>query len=86
MKLLEWVMSFVAVKPFGALKVLTLKEMPKWEEWASFGDKNGGGAFPQIEKLYIWDCPKLTRGLPVHLSSLSKLEIINVRNWWLHSY
>jgi hypothetical protein len=75
-----------SVKPFGALKVLTLKEMPKWEEWASFGDKNGGGAFPQIEKLYIWDCPKLTRGLPVHLSSLSKLEIINVRNWWLHSY
>jgi hypothetical protein len=66
-----------SVKPFGALKVLRLKKMPKWEEWVSFGDENGGGAFPQLEKLYIGDCPKLTGGLPVHLSSLSKLEIIN---------
>jgi hypothetical protein len=53
-----------------------LEEMPKWEEWVSFGDENGGGAFPQLEKLYIRECPKLTGGLPVHLSSLSKLDII----------
>jgi len=66
-----------SVKPFGALKVLTLSGMPKWEEWDSFGDENGGGAFPQLEKLYIIDCPKLTGGLPVFLSSLSKLDIIN---------
>jgi hypothetical protein len=50
--------------------------MPKWEEWVSFGDESGGGAFPQLEKLYIEKCPKLTGGLPIHLSSLSKLEII----------
>jgi hypothetical protein len=66
-----------SVKPFGALKVLRLAEMPKWEEWVSFGDENGGGAFPQLKELYIMDCPKLTGGLPVHLSSLSKLDIIN---------
>jgi Leucine-rich repeat (LRR) protein len=65
-----------SVKPFAALKVLTLKKMPKWEEWVSFGDENGGGAFPQLEQLYIEECRKLTGGLPVNLSSLSKLDII----------
>jgi hypothetical protein len=69
--------SSSSVKPFAALKVLMLKEMPKWDEWVSFGDKNGGGAFPQLEQLYIEECRKLTGGLPVHLSSLSKLDIIN---------
>jgi hypothetical protein len=68
---------FSSVKPFGALKVLHLEDMPKWEEWVSFGDENGGGAFPQLEQLYIEKCRKLTGGLPVHLSSLSKLHIIN---------
>jgi hypothetical protein len=42
----------------------------------SFNDENGE-AFPQLEELYIVNCPKLTRGLPVHLFSLSKLDIIN---------
>jgi Leucine-rich repeat (LRR) protein/GTPase SAR1 family protein len=69
--------SSSSFKPFGALKVLTLEKMPKWEEWVSFGDENGGGAFPQLENLSIKDCPKLTGGLPIHLSSLSKLDIIN---------
>jgi hypothetical protein len=50
--------------------------MHKWEEWVSFGDENGGGAFPQLENLSIKDCPELTGGLPVHLSSLSKLDIV----------
>jgi hypothetical protein len=66
-----------SVKPFAALKVLRMEVMPKWEEWVSFGDENGGGAFPQLEKLSIREYPKLTGGLPVHLSSLSKLDIIN---------
>ncbi|XP_062174506.1 putative disease resistance RPP13-like protein 1 [Alnus glutinosa] len=65
-----------SVKPFAALKVLSLEIMPKWEEWVSFGDKNGGGAFPQLEKLNIRECPKLTGELPIHLYSLSKLNII----------
>jgi len=66
-----------SVKPFGVLKVLSLTAMPKWEEWVSFGDENRDRAFQQLEKLYIKDCPKLTGGLLVHLSSLSKLDIIN---------
>ncbi|XP_062174614.1 putative disease resistance RPP13-like protein 1 [Alnus glutinosa] len=69
--------SSSSVKPFGALKVLRLAEMPKWEEWVSFGDENGGGAFPQLERLSIWNCPKLIGELPVHLSSLSQLFIGN---------
>jgi len=66
-----------SVKPFGALKLLCLSNMPKWEEWVYFGDENGGGAFPLLEELYIINCPKLIGGLPVHLSSLSKLDITN---------
>jgi hypothetical protein len=42
-----------SVKPFGALKVLRFEQMLKWEEWFSFGAENEGGAFPQLEELYI---------------------------------
>jgi Leucine-rich repeat (LRR) protein len=64
-----------SVKPFGALKVLKFKQMLKWEEWSSFGIEIEGGAFSQLEELYIGFCPKLTGGLPVHLPSLAKLGI-----------
>jgi hypothetical protein len=63
-----------SVKPFRALQVLMFLYMAKWEEWVSFGAENGGGAFPQLEELYIFDCPKLNGGLPVHLPSLAKLQ------------
>jgi Leucine-rich repeat (LRR) protein len=64
-----------SVKSFGALKVLHIEEMANWEEWISFGAENGGASFPQLEELYIRDCPKLTGGLPVHLPCLAILEI-----------
>ncbi|XP_059441885.1 putative disease resistance protein At3g14460 [Corylus avellana] len=64
-------------KPFGALKVLKLENMWNWGEWNYFGDENEGVGFPQLEKLYIITCPKLTGGLPVHLPSLAILDIIN---------
>ncbi|XP_062173914.1 putative disease resistance RPP13-like protein 1 [Alnus glutinosa] len=64
-----------SMKPFGALKVLRLENMLKWEKWISFDNENGGGAFPQLEELYICICPKLARGLPVYLPCLAKLEI-----------
>ncbi|XP_059441961.1 putative disease resistance protein At3g14460 [Corylus avellana] len=64
-----------SIKPFGALKVLRFEYMLKWEEWSAFGVENEGEAFPQLEVLYVDDCPKLTGGLPVHLPSLTKLEI-----------
>jgi hypothetical protein len=36
-----------------------------------------GGAFPNLRELEIYECPKLTRGLPVHLPSLTKFKILN---------
>ena len=68
-----------SIKPFRALKVLRFEDMYKWEDWFSFDVENGGGAFPQLEELYIKNCPKLTRGLPAHLPSLAKLEIHECR-------
>jgi Leucine-rich repeat (LRR) protein len=62
-----------SIKPFGALRVLSIKYMVKWEEWFSF--ENEGGAFPNLRELEIYECPMLTRGLPVHLPSLAKLKI-----------
>ncbi|XP_062175420.1 putative disease resistance RPP13-like protein 1 [Alnus glutinosa] len=69
--------SSSSFKSFGALKVLNIVKMANWEEWISSGAENGGAAFPQLEELYIKDCPKLTGGLPVHLPSLAILEIEN---------
>ncbi|XP_059455887.1 putative disease resistance RPP13-like protein 1 [Corylus avellana] len=64
-----------SIKPFGALKVLKLKRMLKWEKWSSFSAENGDRAFPHLGELYIDNCPKLTGGLPIHLPSLVKVEI-----------
>jgi Leucine-rich repeat (LRR) protein len=64
-----------STKPFGVLKDLKFENMLKWEEWFSFDTENTGGAFPQLKKLYIKDCPKLTGVLPVHLPCLVKLNI-----------
>ncbi|KAG6679186.1 hypothetical protein I3842_14G117900 [Carya illinoinensis] len=64
-----------SIKPFGALKVLKFEQMLNWEKWSSFGDENEGGAFHRLEKLYIKGCSKLTGDLPIHLPSLSILEI-----------
>jgi hypothetical protein len=64
-----------SMKPFGALKVLRFKNMLKWEEWFSFDAEDEGAAFPKLENLEIYKCPKLTSRLPVHLPSLAKLEI-----------
>ena len=68
--------GFSSIKPFGALKVLRFGNMLNWEEWFSFDAENKGVAFPQLGELGIYQCPKLTRGLPVHLPSLAKLEIL----------
>ncbi|XP_059440533.1 putative disease resistance protein At3g14460 [Corylus avellana] len=64
-----------SIRPFKALKVLKFELMLKWEEWFAFGAENEGEAFPLLQELYIHDCPKLTRRLPIHLPSLAKLEI-----------
>jgi hypothetical protein len=63
------------VKPFGALKILRFGQMLNWEEWYSFVAEKEDGAFPQLEELYIYSCPNLKGGLPIHLPSLAKFEI-----------
>ncbi|XP_062173763.1 putative disease resistance RPP13-like protein 1 [Alnus glutinosa] len=63
------------VKPFGALQNLRFERMLNLEEWSSFGAENEDGAFCRLRELYIYNCPKLKAGLPVHLPSLAKFEI-----------
>ncbi|KAG7950981.1 hypothetical protein I3843_13G143800 [Carya illinoinensis] len=62
-------------KPFGALKFLYFRDLPKLEKWFDFGAENEGGAFTHLEELEIVNCPKLTGELPIHPSSLSRLVI-----------
>jgi hypothetical protein len=64
-----------SVQLFGVLKVLRFEKMLKWEKWSSFVAEIEGGAFPQLEELFINNCPKLTGRLPVNLPSLAKLDI-----------
>jgi hypothetical protein len=66
-----------SMKPFRSLKVLSFGNMLKWEIWFSFDTEIEGGAFPNLRELEIYECPKLTRGLPVHLPSLTKFKILN---------
>ncbi|KAG8643651.1 putative disease resistance protein At3g14460 isoform X2 [Manihot esculenta] len=56
--------------PFGSLKVLRFEDMPLWNFWT---DKDG--AFPLLLDLHIINCPNLTKALPNHLPSLTKLLI-----------
>ncbi|KAJ4850418.1 hypothetical protein Tsubulata_049091, partial [Turnera subulata] len=58
-------------EPFPWLQVLKIKRMPVWGEWVS-GNK---GAFPRLQRLQLVDCPMLSKALPTHLPSLSKLDI-----------
>ncbi|KAG6682748.1 hypothetical protein I3842_13G158500 [Carya illinoinensis] len=69
--------SSSSTKPFGALKVLKFRDMPKLEKWFAFSAENEGGAFTHLEELELVNCPKLTGELPIHPSSLSRLVIEN---------
>ncbi|XVF23576.1 hypothetical protein REPUB_Repub13aG0050700 [Reevesia pubescens] len=58
-------------KPFGSLESLSFEDMSRWEEWFYSSDE----AFCLLQKLSIIRCPKLTKSLPKHLPSLTKLEL-----------
>ncbi|XVF30663.1 hypothetical protein REPUB_Repub16aG0077700 [Reevesia pubescens] len=58
-------------KPFGSLESLSFEDMSEWEEWFCSSDK----AFCLLQELSIRNCPKLTKSLPKHLPSLTKLEL-----------
>ena len=67
--------SCSAIKPFRSLEALSFNDMPEWQEWFLFEDENEGGVFSTLQELRISKCPKLSRGLPNHLPSLTNLEI-----------
>ncbi|XVF23591.1 hypothetical protein REPUB_Repub13aG0052300 [Reevesia pubescens] len=58
-------------KPFGSLESLSFWDMLGWEEWFCSSDE----AFCLLQKLSIRNCPKLTKSLPKHLPSLTKLHL-----------
>ncbi|KAF2322474.1 hypothetical protein GH714_017209 [Hevea brasiliensis] len=63
-----------AMKPFRSLEILRFERMKQWEEW-----KDGDGAFPQLEELYVKECPKLTKAFPSHLPCLKKLQVVGCK-------
>ncbi|GMY22692.1 putative disease resistance RPP13-like protein 1 isoform X2 [Fagus crenata] len=67
--------SSSATNPFRSLKKLGFKDMPEWQEWFLFEDENEAGVFSTLRQLHIIKCPKLCRGLPNHLPSLTNLKI-----------
>ncbi|KAJ7949342.1 Disease resistance protein [Quillaja saponaria] len=71
--------STVTSEPFLSLEILKFEYMMSWEEWSCcFEGRNqaaGGGAFPCLKELRIWNCPRLKEHLPPQLPSLKKLEI-----------
>ncbi|XVF23567.1 hypothetical protein REPUB_Repub13aG0049900 [Reevesia pubescens] len=58
-------------KPFGSLESVSFEDMSEWEEWFCSSDE----AFCLLQELSIRKCPKLTKSLPMHLPSLTKLHL-----------
>ncbi|KAF2322325.1 hypothetical protein GH714_011832 [Hevea brasiliensis] len=56
--------------PFRSLEILRFEDLAEWHEWIPCV-----GAFPRLQKLYIFNCPILTKALPNHLLSLTTLQI-----------
>ena len=57
--------------PFRSLEYLSFVDMPEWQQWVIFE----GGVFSCLLELQIIDCCKLSKCLPNHLPSLTKLVI-----------
>ncbi|KAG5539202.1 hypothetical protein RHGRI_019683 [Rhododendron griersonianum] len=61
--------------PFPALQIITLEDMPEWQDWSHFGVEERSRAFFHLSELTIKRCPKLLGKLPKNLPRLKKLEI-----------
>jgi len=55
---------------FSSLEKLEFEDMTEWEEWQCMT-----GAFPSLQSLFLWNCPKLKGHLPEHLPHLKNLTI-----------
>ncbi|KAF3437465.1 hypothetical protein FNV43_RR20218 [Rhamnella rubrinervis] len=73
--------SSSSTKPFNSLEVLTFSNMSKWKEWSLMRIDQQGGAFSQLKKLELRNCPKLTAAcMPHHLPSLKTLQLSGCQN------
>ena len=59
-------------KPFQCLESLCFEDMKEWEEWFWSTE-----SFSHLLNLNIIHCPRLSKKLPTHLTSLVKLKINN---------
>ncbi|PRQ54918.1 putative P-loop containing nucleoside triphosphate hydrolase, leucine-rich repeat domain, L [Rosa chinensis] len=65
-------------KPFISLKVLSFINMMGWREWSYTGGNEESGTFPDLRKLHLNSCPKLTGMLP--LDSIPNLESLELQD------
>ncbi|KAJ9685602.1 hypothetical protein PVL29_017587 [Vitis rotundifolia] len=63
-----------SAKPFQCLEYLCFRKMKEWIEWSWSIE-----SFSRLLELVIQDCPRLSKKLPTHLTSLVKLEITDCR-------
>ncbi|QCD85706.1 disease resistance protein RPM1 [Vigna unguiculata] len=61
---------------FKSLQTLTFSHMMQWEKWEC---EAMTGAFPRLQHLYIYFCPKLKGQLPERLVPLETLHITNCK-------
>lgn len=66
-------------KSFPLLEILRFEGMLEWEDWIPSEPSQEVEAFPQLQKLYIQNCPKLLGRLREHLFNLDKLVISGCR-------
>ncbi|XP_011038434.1 PREDICTED: putative disease resistance RPP13-like protein 1 [Populus euphratica] len=60
---------------FKSLESLTFERMPQWCEWIPNVAESEEKTFPCLKVLYISECPKLKKTLPIYLPSLKELRI-----------
>ncbi|XP_031259749.1 putative disease resistance RPP13-like protein 1 [Pistacia vera] len=60
---------------FQLLETLRFENLPEWEHWDPFEEKEHAESFSRLKQLSISQCPKLSGRLPTHLLSLEKLGV-----------
>ncbi|XP_031264012.1 putative disease resistance RPP13-like protein 1 [Pistacia vera] len=60
---------------FQLLETLRFENLPEWEHWDPFEEKEHAERFSRLKQLSISQCPKLSGRLPTHLLSLEKLGV-----------
>ncbi|KAK9912969.1 hypothetical protein M0R45_036799 [Rubus argutus] len=69
--------STCGIKPFRSLKYLRFKDMLEWQEWCCVGgNQEEGGILPNLCRLHLRNCPKLTKIFP--LDKLPELEEVSL--------